>query len=149
MNTPTTPSPKDMQENGSRWTMLNGRTPWWEAAFWSWGALEIVPVPNTNQALRSGGVFMLRFPDGWRYAHVDGQTSAYCAAESLGQLPNGECAWLLHEQRNAALYVKGAERQLAEAQTLFLDAQNAFALAIYKANRNQPDPDQGQPDPTN
>lgn len=143
----TEQSPPDMREDGTRWALLHGRNP--EALFWAWGAREIVPVADSAGPLRSGGVFMLRFEDGWRYAHVDGQTSAWCDSESLGQLPSGECAWLCHLMRNARETEIHAQQSLAEAQRAFCDAQNAFALAVRTANQRQPDPDQGQPDPTN
>lgn len=141
------PLPPDMREDGTRWALLRGKSP--EALFWAWGAREIVPVADSAGPLRSGGVFMLRFEDGWRYAHVDGQTSAWCDSESLGQLPSGECAWLCHLMRNARETEIHAQQSLAEAQRAFCDAQNAFALAVRTANQRQPDPDQGQPDPTN
>lgn len=132
------PLPPDMREDGTRWALLHGKSP--EALFWAWGALEIVPVADSAGPLRSGGVFMLRFGDGWRCAHVDGQTSAWCSRESLGQLPSSECAWLCHLMRNARQSEIYAQQSLAEAQRAFCDAQNAFALAVRTANQRQPDP---------
>ncbi len=121
----------NLKDDGSRWRMLSGSPP--EQIFKSWGAMEIYPVPNSTAPLRSGGVFMLRMEDGWHYAHVDGNTSCWCAKETLGELPDGNCAWLAHELRNAKSAVERAELGLANDRDILTDAQNAYAKALHKA----------------
>lgn len=108
----------NLDNDGARWVMRNGRNA--EDVFTSWGATKVYLVEKDlldATESHSSGVrrFMLLLEDGWHSAHTDG-TSCWASAETLGDLPNGRCAYAARQIQHAQHAIDSAIQTLEAAQ---------------------------------